>query len=55
MDVAITFLDKLNFKLEVWHLTSIFLGLTRADYLLIAFKKATSKLELDKMLQVSMD
>ena len=55
MDIVITFGDKLNSKVEVLYPISIFLGHTRADDLLKAFQEATSKLELDKMLQVSMD
>ena len=55
MDIAITFWDKLNSKVEGRYLTSIFLRHTRADNLLKAFQETTSKLELDKMLQVSMD
>ena len=55
MDIVVTFWDKLNSNMEVRYLTSIFLGHTRADDLLKAFQEATSKLELDKILQVSMD
>ena len=55
MDIVITFWDKLNSKVEVQYLASIFLGHTRADHLLKAFQEATSKLELDKILQVSID
>ena len=55
MDIAITFWDKLNSKVEGRYLTFIFLGHTRADDLLKAFQETTCKLELDKMLQVSMD
>ena len=55
MDIVITFWDKLNSKVEVQYLASIFLGDTRADHLLKAFQEATSKLELDKILQVSID
>ena len=51
MDIVITFWDKLNSKVEVRYLTSIFLGHTRADDLLKAFQEANSKLELDKMLK----
>ena len=53
MDIVTTFWDKLNSKVEVPYLISIFL--TRADDLLKAFQEATSKLALDKMLQMSMD
>ena len=55
MDIVITFWDKLNSKVEVQYLASIFLGHTRTDHLLKAFQEATSKLELDKILQVSID
>ena len=51
MDIVVTFWDKVNSKVEVRYLTSIFLGHTRADDLLKAFQEATSKLELDKMLK----
>ena len=37
MDIVITFWNKLNSKVEVRYLTSIFLGHTRADDLLKAF------------------
>ena len=53
MDIAITFWDKLNSKVEAWYLTSIFLGHTRADDLLKACQETTFKLELDKRQQVS--
>ena len=55
MDIVIIFWDKLNSEVEVRYLTSIFLGHTRADDLLKAFQETTSKLELDKTLQVLMD
>ena len=55
MDIVITFLDKLNSEVEVSYLTSIFLGHNRADDLLKALQEATSKLELDKILQMSVD
>ena len=55
MNIVITFWDELNSKVQVGYLTSIFPGHNRADDLLKAFQEATSKLELDKMLQVSLD
>ena len=51
IDNVITLCNKLNSKVEVQYLTSIFLWHTRADDLLKAFQEATSNLELDKMLQ----
>ena len=52
-DTVIKFWDKLNSKVEIWYLASIFLGHTRAEDLLKAIQEATSKLELDKMKQVA--
>ena len=52
-DTVIKFWDKLNSKVEIWYLASIFHRHTRAENLLKAIQEATSKLELDKMNQVS--
>ena len=43
MDIVITFWDKLNSKVEVRYLTSIFLGHSRADLKTFYMKKVYAK------------
>ena len=55
MDIIARFCDKEKNKVSPRYLTSQFLGHTRAADLLQKFKEASSKLNVDNLIQVSMD